>query len=241
MVGAAICSLASFAADMPSARADAAAAVATLGTYSIHETADRSAYEAAYAIPRTYSELCAHPDEPTLAAIVQVATDHGSHASGVIFDNNRVLTAAHAVQGGGRFFVRVGDGFRTADLVSVDHAHDLAILAVDTADIQPLRISGFSPAHADPVWAAGYPRAQSIKTTMGLFKQISGGALLTSASIDSGQSGGGLLSCIQGEWSLVGMLRGYGAYWQDDHYVKMDNHSISVAGTTINQFLRAYP
>ena len=245
IVGAMICSLASLAADMPSARADTSDRVAAFDAhrgYSAYESDHGGAFDKAYAIPRTYPDVCAYPDELALAAIVQVATDHGSHASGVIFDNNRVLTAAHAVQGGGRFFVRVGDGFRVADLVSVDHAHDLAVLAVDTAEIQPLRISaGFSPAHAVPVWAAGYPRAQSMKTTMGVFKQIKGGALHTSATIDSGQSGGGLLSCTQGQWSLVGMLRGYAAYWQDDHYVKMDNHSVSVAGTTIHQFLRTYP
>ena len=230
MIGAVLCSLACFFITVSFVRADTTVHAASANTYG-----------ATHVLPLAYPKVCAYPDELTLAAIVPVATDHGSHASGVVFDNNRVLTAAHAVQGGGRFFVRVNERFRVADLVSVDHVNDLAVLAVDTAEIQPLRISGFSPTHADPVWAAGYPRAQPMKTTMGLFKQISGGALHTSATIDSGQSGGGLLSCAQGRWSLVGMLRGYGAYWQEDHYVKLDNHSVSVAGTTIHQFLRAYP
>lgn len=183
---------------------------------------------------------CRRPDERTLNAIVQIATDHGNHASGIVFDNNRVLTAAHAVQGAGRFFVRVGDDFRAADLVIVDHANDLAVLAVDTALIEPLAISLFHPVQSDPVWAAGYPKAQEMTMSMGVFKQLSGGALHTSATIDSGQSGGGLLSCAHGRWSLVGMLRGYGAYLQGDQYVKLENHSVSVAGTTINTFLRAY-
>lgn len=214
---------------------------ASVGADTLAHADSVSPNRTTFSLPLPYSDDCAYPDEPTLAAIVQVATDHGSYASGVVFDNNRVLTAAHALQGGGRFFVRVSKGFRVADLVSVDHANDLAVLAVDTARIQPLRISGFNPAHADPVWAAGYPRAQSMKTSVGLFKQFSAGALHTSAAIDSGQSGGGLLSCTQGRWSVVGMLRGYGAYWHDDHYVKMENHSVSVAGTTIHQFLRTYP
>jgi len=189
----------------------------------------------------TFETVCEQPDSDTLAAIVQVATDHGSYASGIVFDDNRVLTAAHALMGAGHFFVRVGvGGFRSADLIMVDHASDLAVLAVDTAWIMPLMISGFKPVEYDPVWAAGYPRAQAITTSMGVFEQMSDGALHTSASIDSGQSGGGLLSCSHGRWSLVGMLRGYGAYRQGDHYVKLENHSVSVAGATINRFLRTY-
>lgn len=191
-------------------------------------------------VVQSFASVCAEPDEMTLAAIVPVATDHGSHASGIVFDDNRVLTAAHAVQGAGHFFVRVGDSFRVADLVMVDHANDLAVLAVNTSVIAPLRISAFSPSLSAPVWAVGYPRAQSRTTSEGIFQQASDGSLYTSASIDSGQSGGGLLSCAHGRWSLVGMLRGYGAYLQGDQYVKLENHSVSVAADTIQEFLRSY-
>lgn len=183
---------------------------------------------------------CRKPDATTLAAIVRVATDHGSHASGVIFDTNRVLTAAHAVQGAGHFFVSVAGAYRSADLVRVDHAHDLAVLAVNTSSVAPLLVSGFSPRVFSPVWAAGYPRAEEMSTSMGVFQEIANGALHSSAEIDPGQSGGGLLSCSDGQWSLVGMLRGYGAYHNGDHYVKLENHSVSVAGTTINTFLQSY-
>lgn len=184
---------------------------------------------------------CAQPDQQTLQAIVPVATDHGSHATGVVYDDNRVLTAAHAVAGGGQFFVRVGESFRTADLVMVDHANDLAVLAVDTQSIRPLHIAGLDPIEAQPVWAVGYPRAQSIMTSEGVLQDFREGALYTSASIDSGQSGGGLLSCNDGAWEMLGMLRGYGAYLQGGHYVKIENHSVSVAAATINQFLHYYP
>jgi len=196
---------------------------------------------ASYFLSNTASSAhCERPDAGTLAAIVQVATDHGSYASGIVFEDNRVLTAAHALQGAGHFFVRVDTEYRSADLVMVDHANDLAVLAVNTAWIEPLVISGFDPVELDPVWAAGYPRAEAMSLSMGVFRQLSDGALYTSATIDSGQSGGGLLSCSQGRWSLVGMLRGYGVYLQGDRYVKLENHSVSVAGTTINEFLRAF-
>lgn len=186
----------------------------------------------------SYQSSCGQPDNRTLSAILPVATDHGSFASGVVFENNRVLTAAHAVQGGGLFYVRVADRFLTADLLMVDHANDLAVLAVDTESIKPIHIAGFAPSIAQPVWAVGYPRAQAMTTSRGVFQLNREGALHTSASIDSGQSGGGLLSCKDGSWELLGMLRGYGAYLDGDVYVKLENHSVSVAAATISEFLR---
>jgi len=193
--------------------------------------------------PGTHPSLtasCTGPDTVTLAAIVPVATDHGSYASGIVFDHNRVLTAAHALQGAGHFFVKVGDSFRSADLVMVDHSNDLAVLAVNTALISPLFISAYSPEPVARVWAVGYPRAQAIRTSVGLFQQASDGALYTSAAIDSGQSGGGLLSCSEGSWALVGMLRGYGAYQQGDHFVKLENYSVAVDSHTIKRFLHDF-
>jgi hypothetical protein len=184
---------------------------------------------------------CTQPDAATLRAILPVATDHGSHATGVVYDTNRVLTAAHAVQGGKQFFVKVGDAFQAADLVMMDPGNDLAVLAVDTQHIRPLHIAGFNPARSQPVWAVGYPRAQAMMTSTGVVQDNQAGTVQASASIDSGQSGGGLLSCQNGVWEMLGMLRGYGAYRQGDRYVKLPNYSVSVAAATINQFLRHSP
>lgn len=189
------------------------------------------------ALPAHPAVSCSQPDNNTLRAILPVATDHGSFASGVVFDVNRVLTAAHAIQGGEQFFVRVEEGFQLAELLMVDHVNDLAVLAVDTRSINPLHISGFDPAESQPVWAVGYPRAQAMMTSTGILQDTREGALHTSATIDSGQSGGGLLSCHNGVWEMLGMLRGYGAYLKGDRYVKLPNHSVSVAAATINEFL----
>jgi S1-C subfamily serine protease len=182
---------------------------------------------------------CAQPDTQTLQAILPVATDSGSQASGIVFDENRVLTAAHAVAGGGQFFVRIGDAYRPADLLIIDKKNDLAVLSVDTQSIRPLHIAvGMDPVEFQPVWAAGYPRAQAMMTSSGVLQDYHEGALHSSATIDSGQSGGGLLACTDGDWELLGMLRGFGAYMDGDHYVKIQNHSVSVAAATIQQFLR---
>ena len=183
---------------------------------------------------------CDWPDDKTLEAILPVATDSGSHASGVVFAPNRVLTAAHAVEGGNRFFVRVSQGFRNAELLLIDHHNDLAVLAVDTQQIRPLLLSAEEPRAREPVWAVGFPRAQGKTTSSGVFQRNRHGALHTSAPIDSGQSGGGLLTCEAGAYRLTGMLRGYGAYLQGDHYVKLANHSVSVAATTIQQLVGVY-
>ena len=183
---------------------------------------------------------CVWPDDKTLEAILPVATDHGSHASGVVFAPNRVLTAAHAVDGAGKFFVRVDEGFRKATLLLIDRQNDLAVLSVDTHDIVPMPLSAAIPSQSQMVWAVGFPKAQGKTTSQGVFQRNRAGALHTSAPIDSGQSGGGLLTCSQGSYQLMGMLRGYGAYLSGDRYVKLQNHSVSVAAATIQRFIGSY-
>jgi len=183
---------------------------------------------------------CEWPDESALEAILPVATDHGSHASGVVVAPDRVLTAAHALNGGQQYFVRIDGGFRKARLLMKSVAHDLAVLAVDTDSITPLPIRIGEPSESQAVWAVGFPRAQGKTTSSGVFQRNRQGALHTSAPIDSGQSGGGLLSCDGGHYELLGMLRGYGAYLSGDRYVKLQNHSVAVAAPTIHRFVSAF-
>ncbi len=192
------------------------------------------------ASPVWASTECAWPDNKTLEAILPVATDHGSHASGVVFAPNRVLTAAHAVDGADQFFVRVDEGFRIAKLLLIDRDNDLAVLSVDTQNIQPMPLAIAQPSERQAVWAVGFPKAQGKTTSSGFFQRNREGALHTSAPIDSGQSGGGLLGCEQGRYQLMGMLRGYGAYLSGDRYVKLKNHSVSVAASTIQRLVSVY-
>ena len=180
---------------------------------------------------------CRWPDAGALAAILPVATDRGSHASGVVIAPDRVLTAAHAVVDGGRVFVRLAGGYRAADLLLLDRDIDVAVLGVDTYGIAPLPIALEEPTSEQPVWAVGYPREAGRTTSSGVFQRTRGGALHTSAPIDSGQSGGGLLACERGAYRLLGMLRGYGAYRRGSDYVKLANHSVAVAASTIHRVL----
>lgn len=185
------------------------------------------------------SEHCGQPDKSTLAAIVRVATDHGNNASGVVYARNRVLTAAHAIKGGAGFFVQIDDSYRRADLILVDHKADLAVLAISTGTIEPVTILEVDGVRSETVWAVGYPGGQEMSADRGRLQRVDAGVVYASASVDSGQSGGGLLACHDGAWSMVGMLRGFGATWQQGRYVRMHDYSVSVAAQTINYFFQA--
>lgn len=180
---------------------------------------------------------CEWPDAVTLAAVLPVAGEDGSYASGVVFERNRVLTAAHALTSSYRVFVTINNELRQARIVMMDRAKDLAVLSVDTGNIQPILIASSELQVKQPVWAVGFPRASGKETSSGVFTKVSGGALHTSAPIDVGQSGGGLLRCDNGHYELAGMLRGYGAYIKNNKFVKLENHSVSVAASTIQAFV----
>ena len=180
---------------------------------------------------------CGWPGPEPLAAVIPVAATDGSYASGVIVSRDRVLTAAHAISPEAEVFVGIHASFRPARVLYRDTDNDLAILAVNTEDITPLQISPDEPHILQQVWAVGFPRAQAKTTSVGVLQKKIRGALHSSAPIDSGQSGGGLLLCQNGSYVLAGMLRGYGAYLEGGEYKKLANHSVSVAAATIQRFV----
>ncbi len=190
-------------------------------------------------VPTAYAESCGWPAQDALESVVRVTSDDGSHASGVVIGDNRVLTAAHAIDEQYQSYVRIGDRLYPAHVALVDRSKDLAILEVAKLDILPIRLGDGDLSGSAKVWAVGFPRAESKTTSTGSFKvkAATDGALHTTAPIDSGQSGGGLISCEQGEHVLAGMLRGFAAYVNGDEYIKIRNHSVSVASTDIRNFI----
>ena len=192
---------------------------------------------AAFQMSIAAAQECVWPDRETQASILPVATDDGSYASGIVVAPNRVLTAAHAVSGAEQAFVRINHAFRQAELLSVDPEKDLAIMRVDTGNLYPIRLSQRDPYENEPVWAVGFPHARFKTTSAGIFQNKLDGVLHTSAPIDAGESGGGLLACDQGKFVLAGMLRGYGAYLDGDRYIKIENHSVSVTASDIERFI----
>ena len=191
------------------------------------------------ALARPDVEGCRWPDAPVLEAVLAIATEGGSRASGVVLAPDRVLTAAHALVEGGRAFVRIGGDFRRAEPLLIDRANDIAVLGVDTRGIAPLPLAERAPGERQRVWAVGFPRNEGRTTSSGVFQRERDGALHTSASIEAGQSGGGLLVCEGGRYRLGGMLRGFGAYREGDAYIRLENHSVSVASTTLQRVLAA--
>ncbi len=185
------------------------------------------------------AEQCGWPQQDALASVVRVTSDDGSHASGVVVGINRVLTAAHAIDEHYQSYVLIGDNRNAATLTLIDRAKDLAILQVETGKIEPIKLGAADLNSSAKVWAVGFPRAESKTTSTGSFKVRAAvdGALHTTAPIDSGQSGGGLISCEQGKHVLAGMLRGFAAYVNGDSYVKIKNHSVSVATADIRSFI----
>ncbi len=180
---------------------------------------------------------CEWPDRNTQNSIVPIVADDGSYASGIVIAHNRVLTAAHVIINSQRAFVGIDYGFTLAKILLVDEEKDLAVLAVNTEGINPIRLSSREPYANELVWAIGFPHARSKTTSIGNFKRKKNGALHTSAHIDAGESGGGLLSCDRGVFFLAGMLRGYGAYMDGRSTIKIENYSVSVAASEINQFI----
>lgn len=180
------------------------------------------------------SDLTCHwPSNRVLDSIVPIESGKNSHASGVVVSNNLVLTAAHVLEDYYETVVAVNKELYLASVILVDKEADIALLSVSTENLHPIPLSKYDLYDRQEVWAVGYPRAQSIHTSSGNFVAKKAEAIHTSAGIDSGESGGGLLSCEHGEFVLAGMLRGYGAYRTDQGLVRLEDYSISVAARDI--------
>ena len=180
---------------------------------------------------------CGKPGKQVLMSIVKISTSHGSQASGIVIAPGRVLTAAHVLEGVGPYFVDLRTGLEEAGLQAIDRSNDLAVLSVPTHGLVPIPFSVRDLDNSEPVWALGYPLDGELTLSSGYFEEFVGGALHTSATIDSGQSGGGLVICEANQHVLAGMLRAYGAFRRDNALIKIDNFSISVPTRTIRSFL----
>jgi len=144
-----------------------------------------------------------------------------------------VLTAAHVLEDYYDTVAVINNEMYQASVLLVDKEADIALLSVSTENLYPIPLSKYDLYERQAVWAVGYPRAQNLHTTTGNFVAEKAEAIHTSAGIDSGESGGGLLSCEHGEFVLAGMLRGYGAYQTDHGLVRLEDYSISVAARDI--------
>lgn len=186
------------------------------------------------------AQMCDAPGKDIRDSIIRVAGDDGSYASGVVVGRNLVLTAAHVIEAAQKSYVKVSNNYWLAKVLAVDSDKDLALMSVPTQDLQPIRLSLLEPAYWQPVWAIGFPLAKEQVASPGNYEQIFNGALQTTAEVESGQSGGGLISCERGQYVLSGMVRGYGAYREGNRYVKLDDFSVAVAADDIRRFVNQF-
>lgn len=182
-------------------------------------------------------EVCNTPDADVTQSIVRVATSDGGDASGVVVAQNRVLTAAHVVVNSRVTLVSIDESYRQADLLAIDNGADLALLAVHTGSLQPLQLAHTTLYEYEQVWAIGYPLALDQVTTHGFFRNHAHGRLFTSAPIQAGASGGGLMRCENGQFELAGLIRGYGAYRVGDELIPLHDLSIHTPAESIQRFV----
>lgn len=181
---------------------------------------------------------CKMPDDSVLNSIVRVSGGT-TEATGVVIDKNLVLTAAHVIASMETTPVVGYHGTqKQAEIIAIFTDYDLALLTTDTGSLTPIPFSQQDLYPLETVWAIGYPRAGNLTSATGVFKHdLEAGEIQVTAFVDSGQSGGGVLSCEYGRFVLSGMIKGFGAIDHGDYYVRVDDYSIAVPTSDIKSFV----
>ena len=119
-------------------------------------------------------------------------------------DARHVVTAAHVVDSAVAITARSTEEVRTAEVVGMDRARDLALLRLDRAlPVEPAAFVAERVPEATEVLAVGYPHREPLSPTRGTVSgydrkeliagQVVTGLVQTSAAINPGNSGGPLL------------------------------------------------
>ena len=179
---------------------------------------------------------CGLPDSTTRDSIVAITSSGGDNASGVIIGQNRILTVAHAVNELDLLQANINGAIVNAQLLMIDHANDLALLAAPTQQLEAITISNAALTKNEPVWALGFPLAQEQKLSLGLYRNMMNGRLYTTTHINSGSSGGALLHCNAGKFELAGIVHGFVARVEGERYINLGD-STSVPADSIKLFI----
>ncbi len=183
------------------------------------------------------ADVCDVPPEQVLNSVVRISGDN-TEGSGVIVAPDRVITAAHVVTSIRTPMVDINGVRRPANILLINEAKDFALLEVSTGGqraiplrSQPMRIS-------DAVWAVGFPLGGDQVVNEGEFEGvIEDGTLHTTASVDHGQSGGGLISCEDGRHVLAGMTTAFGAISAGGEIIRLDDYSVSLSAIDIKPLM----
>lgn len=179
---------------------------------------------------------CSAPNKAIKEMIVLI--DGGnSVGSGVIVSRRRILTAAHVIENTDTPLISINGELLPARLISLDTNNDLALLEADLPPVTPIQFSAHKLVKHDSVWAMGYPLGQRLIAASGRYKGTWSNAIYTSASVNYGQSGGGLIGCENNQHVLVGMVRAFGAVRKNGKLVRRDDISIATGLDDIRRFV----
>lgn len=170
---------------------------------------------------------------------MQLRGDNGGHASGVVVRKNLLLTVAHALSGENQVYAFIGGEFQPVTPLAINESRDLALVAVDTRELEPIRISKQPLQRDERVWAIGFPLGKAQRTSHGVLTEHNNGILYTTAHINQGSSGGGLLRCANGatnEYELAGIVRAYVADVTSDEPINTGD-SVAVGKRAIDDIL----
>ncbi len=179
------------------------------------------------------ADFCDVPPEQVLNSVVRISGEN-TEGSGVIVAPDRVITAAHVVASIRVPMVDINGVRRPASVMFSNEAKDFALLEVSTGGqyVVPLRSQPMEV--SDAVWAVGFPLGGEQVVNAGEFEGvIEDGTLHTTASVDHGQSGGGLISCEGGRHVLAGMTTGFGAISAGGEIIRLDDYSVSLSAIDI--------
>jgi hypothetical protein len=140
-----------------------------------------------------------------LPSVVQIEQDgvFGAVGSGFVYENGRVLTAAHVVSGAERVAVRTSDGTEVIGTVlGGDSVADIAVVAIN-ADVPPAALAlGETPQVGQLAVAIGSPLGFEQSVSSGIVSAVDrelpignvvlDGLIQTDAPINQGNSGGPL-------------------------------------------------
>lgn len=127
--------------------------------------------------------------------------------SGVVIDNQHVLSNCHVLMPGGFWTVTIGGHeYTDGKLAATDPERDLCTLKIPNLSAPPVRLASNDAFIGQRVFTIGAPRGLDLTIGEGLIsalRQDSGGTVLqTSAPISPGSSGGGL---FDGNGELLGI------------------------------------
>ena len=175
-----------------------------------------------------HAEICMQKDNQLLETVIRI-TGEDTIASGVIIDKNLIITAAHVIDDLDIVYAEIHGYNHQATVLMVYPEKDIAVLTVDTSNIDPAPIAADTLSITSTYYAVGYPLGGEKVANPGRFSEYKDGDIHTTASVNFGQSGGGLFLCEDGDLQLAGMVTGFAAIDHGDYYERLDNHSIAVS------------